>query len=514
MRRSGGENRTSDIATAGAWLVLSFLLASAASAASLIRPGDPQLRSDIELLADAGYIRAPVTSWPLPWTMIAADLQNANIAAMSPAEWGAWSRVVAALGIEQRHSPRARVGASVRAGDPPPLRWYDAEPRADQTLTLGLKSGTAGDFSYNAQLTLVHNADDHRETIRPDGSYASYHAGNWLINAGWINRWWGPGWSGSMSLSTNARPIPGIALSRASAEPFELPVLNWLGPWRFTLFVDRLEDDRYIPHPWFFGARFAFKPVHNVTIGLSRTSQWGGEGMPQDWVHFRDMVFGHSYHSNSAYQGTGVPGSSQAGFDIRWHFDIGDQPFALYAYEGGVDASETTRIFPRKFTGMLGFETTGAMNNGGSWRLFAEYADTTTGFLDLDNSSDIYNVAYENGGYRSGYRYLGRSIAYTTDNDSRTVNIGAILSYAPHRSLTLLLRTGTINRDNRSDSPPGGNTVSRRAADLLAVAASWAADLPRAMGQIVIAAGVTRWEPANAAKYYDQRVSLSWCYEF
>jgi hypothetical protein len=497
------------------WLALLALFASAARAASLIQPDDVQLRADVELLADAGYLHAPLTSWPLPWRVIAAELEQADLRTMSPAEHAAWSRLAALLHLEQSsRSPRASIGASARAGDAAALRWYRTQPRADEALTVGATSGIGGAVSYNLKLHLVHHPDDGRDTIRPDGSYVSLRAANWLINAGWINRWWGPGWSGSMSLSTNARPTPGIALTRASAAPFKLPVLNWFGPWRLTLFVNRLENDRYIPHPWFLGARVAFKPVHNVTIGLSRTTQWGGAGQPEDWVHFRDMVVGHDYHSTSTTKGSGVPGSGEAGFDIRWHFDIGKRPFALYAYESGEDATDDVRILPRKFTGMLGLETAGSLGDAGNWRLFVEYADTTTAFLGLNNAKHVYNIAYDNYQYRSGYRYKGRVIPYTTDNDSRTINIGTILADSAGHTWTVLVRDGVINRDDTNSAPPGGNTVSRRKADMLDASLSWSTRFPRALGKLTFAAGVTRLKPANAGAVYDKRLTLSWRYGF
>jgi hypothetical protein len=34
------------------------------------------------------------------------------------------------------------------------------------------------------------------------------------------------------------------------------------------------------------------------------------------------------------------------------------------------------------------------------------------------------------------------------------------------------------------------------------------------MGRLQITAGTTRWEPVNADAYYDQRLSVSWRYEF
>jgi hypothetical protein len=45
--------------------------------------------------------------------------------------------------------------------------------------------------------------------------------GNWSTSLGKVDRWWGPGWDGSLILSTNARPIPAISLDRRIAEPFE-----------------------------------------------------------------------------------------------------------------------------------------------------------------------------------------------------------------------------------------------------------------------------------------------------
>ena len=48
--------------------------------------------------------------------------------------------------------------------------------------------------------------------IQLDGSYISARLGNWSTTFGQVDRWWGPGWDGSLILSTNARPIPAISL--------------------------------------------------------------------------------------------------------------------------------------------------------------------------------------------------------------------------------------------------------------------------------------------------------------
>ena len=52
----------------------SVLAASLACADPWLAPGDEVLRHDIEMLADAGVIKGPITQWPIPWPDIARDI--------------------------------------------------------------------------------------------------------------------------------------------------------------------------------------------------------------------------------------------------------------------------------------------------------------------------------------------------------------------------------------------------------------------------------------------------------
>jgi hypothetical protein len=47
-------------------------------AGPVIAPGDIGLRHEIQLLADYGVIRGPVTTWPLAWDAVEADLRRAK----------------------------------------------------------------------------------------------------------------------------------------------------------------------------------------------------------------------------------------------------------------------------------------------------------------------------------------------------------------------------------------------------------------------------------------------------
>ena len=94
-----------------------------------------------------------------------------------------------------------------------------------------------------------------------DGSYIATRLGNWSASLGQQERWWGPGWDGSLILSTNARPIPAISIDRRVSEPFDSKWLSWIGPWTFHSFVGRMEKERTVSNPYLWGLRGEVKPT-------------------------------------------------------------------------------------------------------------------------------------------------------------------------------------------------------------------------------------------------------------
>ncbi len=59
-------------------ILLFAFVASSTLASPALQPDDVGLRHDIQVLADYGVIRGPVTTWPLSWDAIAADLGAAR----------------------------------------------------------------------------------------------------------------------------------------------------------------------------------------------------------------------------------------------------------------------------------------------------------------------------------------------------------------------------------------------------------------------------------------------------
>lgn len=114
------------------------------------------------------------------------------------------------------------------------------------------------------------NLQDFQETkVDLLKGYAKFSPWNMEIEAGRDTMWWGQGYHGSLLLSNNAFPLDMLKLTNPT--PFLLPwYFSYFGPFKYTIFVARLEDDRVdFPHPLLGGMRLNFKPIPTLELGLS-----------------------------------------------------------------------------------------------------------------------------------------------------------------------------------------------------------------------------------------------------
>jgi hypothetical protein len=393
-------------------------------------PGDARLRHDLQLLADAGIVRAPLTAWPVSWGEIARDLAAVPDAASLPPHLArAFTRVKRATGAGGPGF-EARVSGSA---EPPRLRRFSDAPREEGEIEGALQY--AGEvFAARLQATAVADPDDD-EPVRPDGSYVAAVMGNWMLSAGWIDRWWGPGWEGSLILGTNQRPIPALTLERNYSDPFESRWLAWLGQWRLAIGYGLLDDEREdYPNAHFFSMRLTWKPHDRVEIGLSRTAQLCGDGRDCGWSTFWDMFTGNDNDQALADQ----PGNQLAGIDLRWSLPW--LPVALYGQAIGEDEANA---MPSQYLGLVGAEVWGGAGEA-AWRVHAEYSDTTCGFYD---SAPQYGCAYRSAVYTDGYQYLHRSIGHPTDGDSRQWAVGATWVSGDGSSWQVAAQDAKLNRE-------------------------------------------------------------------
>jgi hypothetical protein len=475
--------------------MLSFATAQAL-ADPWITPGDARLRHDLELLADAGIVRAPLTAWPVSWAEVARDVGGKAPVAGEPA-WlaAALARVQAAAGIASRigHlNGELRIAGSEQ---PMALRRFGDTPREEGELSAGVQY-TGERFAFRAQATAVADADDGK-TYRADGSYAAVVLGNWMLHAGYIDRWWGPGWEGSLIYGSNTRPIPSITVERNYSDAIDHPWLRWIGQFRVAATMGQLESSREdAPDARFFGARVTWKPHRRVEVGLSRSAQWCGEGRPCGFETFWDLFTGNDNDQPLEEQ----PGNQMAGFDARWSL-----PFAPVAVYGQMIGEDEAGLLPSQYLGLFGVEFTGGFGDR-SWRAHVEYADTACSFYD---SNPNFGCAYRNVIYSDGYQYYDRSIGHALDGDSEQWAAGLLLANPDGSSWELAFQSADVNR--ASDNPvhsvePAAAKI--RSADLYHRRSLWGGDLSLAIGY------EQRERGDSPADSEDLRGFMQWTWEF
>jgi len=417
-----------------------LLLSSATWAAPLAAPGDMGLRHDIQVLADYGAITGPVTTWPLSWDALLADLERTKSedVVIPNAVVPTFERVLARAQREARRGQHSITGHLSAAEDPAQIRWFSYTPREQGEIGAGY-SWFSKHLSIDLNASYVDQPVD-GEDVRGDGSQIGVDLGNWSIAASTMDRWWGPGWDGSLILSNNARPIPSLTIGRNRTNAFKSKWLSWIGPWDLNVIFGQLEEERVIPNAQFFGMRFNFRPFKSLEIGLSRSAQWCGDGRPCGFDTFTDLLFGKDNVGDAGVTPENEPGNQLAGFDVRWTNLWFGIPVSLYGQMIGEDEAGG---FPSRYLAQFGIEGSAITRDQVSYRWFAEVAGTS---CDIVKSTVLYGCGYRHTIYNSGYTYYGRIIGHSLDNDALVISSGVVVVSAEGNTWQVLGRFGDLNR--------------------------------------------------------------------
>lgn len=446
-----------------------LLLSSAAGAAAqgfFLPAGDVRLRDDLTLLVDEGVINLPLNEWPLAIQDVAAALAPIDGSEMHElALQNALARVRAATTRADDSASWKIREISATAGQPALLRDEATLGRENGELT-SVGGATTDRYNITLSATGVIDASDGQD-IRFDGSDISVRWGNWIFSANQMDRWWGPGRDGSLILSSNARPMPALSLDRARSLPVNVPVLRWLGPWRFSGFLGVMENQRSdVDHPAFMGMRLSFKPAPIFEFGMSRTAQFCGQGRRCDLETFGRVLIGQD---NAGMRGldnpANEPGNQMAGFDVRVVSPFKALPLAIYGQEIGEDNSSTG--IPERYQALFGSEIWFMLGTGSVLRGHVEYANTKVKWYDSELE---YDVAYVQGIFHEGYRYRGRNVGHTSDGDSETVSFMLSLTTGEGSRWATRFRRGNLDRC----CVPGANsTISNGPSSYTSGEISW-----------------------------------------
>ena len=403
-----------------------------------------RLRMDIQRLNDAGIINIPATTWPILWADVRHGLKGiirisskANILQLDPSLQTSLRYVRKQL----QENTDVDLNASYRTT----YRVFTANTgslfngygrRVEQGEGINITTESQADrFSAGLNLHYLNDPKDQKQW-RLDGSYVATSIGNWNVSLSATDRWWGPGWQSSLILSTNARPIPALSFSRMVSYAPESKWLNWIGPWQMTAFMGALENNRVIPNAKLWGMRISFKPFPGLELGLARVAQLGGEGRSESLRSFAKSFLGKG--ENVANDS----GNQLGGLDARYSWQLFSSSAALY---GQLIGEDEAGYLPAKYIFLGGMEVSGVATEQGYLSIFIEYSDTLSGRIVGDARP---NTAYEHHAYKSGYRYYGRPLGASSDNDARTVTLGGMLIEQSGAIWTAALSQLDLNTDS------------------------------------------------------------------
>ncbi|MCF1428803.1 MAG: capsule assembly Wzi family protein [Shewanella sp.] len=435
-------------------VIAASTLALPSQAAPWVDTSDIYLRADIQALADAGVITVPVNTFPLMWSGIGKDLANAEPSTLSPALMEAFARV----NYSYRNAIDSRGPASIKvaaASDPARFQSFGADYREQGELKASYDYLDER-FAFKVSGSVNYMSDEqkalypHQDEFRLDDSYVAMVLGNWVMTAGTLSQWWGPGFDTGLIKTSNARPMPTVMISRNDAHGFETPWLSWIGPWTLTSGVSLMEKERAVPDTLLWNMRGTLRPLQQLEVGFSWTMQFCGEGQDCSLSTWWDAISGGGECSNG--DETCDPamnsrlGNQMAGFDIRYSDTFWEVPVGLYVEKTCEDSSGPSPLDLADCGYLYGADT----RFGGKeqqYKLFFEYTDTLRACGEDQNA---FNCFYEHSTYLSGSRYYGRSLGSTYDSDSQVYVMGLIGQYQNSHGLKAFLRYAQLNKDGKS----------------------------------------------------------------
>ena len=448
------------------------LFSTMSFAAPWVEPDDLALRNDIQLLADAGIITAPVTTYPLMWNAIKADILSAKVYLLTDAQAQALSHVK--YNYKYASSSQNITKKTIYLASNANRFTSFGNDNFDQGNIELSDEFFVGNLAGKLQVNYRIGLDDIPELnqgndLTVDGSYLAYKLGNWVLNAGAVERWWGPGIDTSLIMSTNSRPLPAISITRDDSKAFETPWLSWIGPWTLTAQMAKLEGDRAVSDTLMWSTRATFRPFRGLEIGTAWSFQWAGEGQPSSIKDFFTTLLGKKKCVNNQPdcdpELNTFQGNHLAGYDIRWSDTAFDLPYAIYFQTIGEDGSPNAGIITDK-ADMYGIETRFTLLEQNILANIELY-DTQ---VACSGDNPTLNCFYEHGTYQSGYRYYRRTIGSTYDNDAKTIVATFLIQTKAGNSWQLKFRKAQLNTDNIDRYPDDinlGNPVSKIAEDVL-----------------------------------------------
>ena len=250
---------------------VSFFIINSANASPWFEPDDVYLRSDLQVLADAGLINSPINTYPLKWARINADLQKVDVSQLPLSLRQSYAHVVYALqgAVLDRNNQRFKAGYANKARNDSSF----SAPMTQKWQSLSSYEITAHDYAYRLAVNYQNQPNrrgNNSSEFSLDSSFFAYNFGNASVSVGSLQRWWGPTWIYNLAWGHTRGTIPGVDFAY---DGYDWPLI---GNWHIETFIGNTKTLNDNHKQW--SSRFEFSPINWLDLGVSYQKWFSDHG--------------------------------------------------------------------------------------------------------------------------------------------------------------------------------------------------------------------------------------------
>jgi len=320
-----------------------------------------------------------------------------------------------------------------------PFRFIDSKFKDKNSLFFST-SYLGERFASKISITAFENAYEEKKYDFSD-SYLALVSGNFILGVGNYDRWWGPSHHANLILSNYSKSSPGLFIRSLEGFTSPLPLIRSLGKLNFSFFANQLESNRVIKNPFLISGRLSFNPINGLTIGLTRSIMFGGEGKDNSLKALWDSIRGDA--STSKGNSDSNIDNELAGFDMKYSFNIDNLVWSFYGQYIGEDGTD---FWPWRTFYLAGTEFI-FLEGGKLNSIVIEYIDTYYNGQGIGTNVVTTNVIYEHSAYASGYRYKGSPIGAFIDGDSNYMHLSINSEINNVTNIEFSILYGNLNKD-------------------------------------------------------------------
>jgi len=321
-----------------------------------------------------------------------------------------------------------------------PFRFIDSKFKDKNSLFFST-SYLGERFASKLSITTFENPYEEKIYDFSD-SYLALVSGNFILGIGNYDRWWGPSHHASLILSNYSKSSPGLFIRSLEGFTSELPLIKSFGKLNFSFFANQLESNRKIKNPFLIAGRLSFNPVNGLTIGLTRSIMFGGDGKDNSLKALWDSVRGDA--STSKGNSDSNIDNELAGFDMKYSFNLNDLVWSFYGQYIGEDGTD---YWPWRTFYLVGSEFI-LLKNGKLNSIVIEYINTYYNGEGIGINPATTNVIYEHSAYTSGYRFKGSPLGAFIDGDSNYMHLSVNSEINSLTKVEFSFLYGNFNKDN------------------------------------------------------------------